>query len=524
MEIQCHQSETELCQRCEHKFRHTNFRLEPMSLALRSNYYPEPSEATRILQVMSLIDSHLESYEPEISRIQGILDALLDRKAQLQRFKECCGSVTSPIRKLPPEILQIIFLTCMGGKPDIIPVVGQICQHWRNITLDTPELWSNISVGRTRFVTNRKYHSLASLFLERSAKRPLLITLRQPANATLIELLAQHTERWKTLRLSCVQFSFYSSLALHAPSFNSLEALEILHQSTLDRQNIPSPVSLTRAPKLWRVILKDPLRFWELPWRQLTDVQYDTTLVQDGIDLLRKCSNIVKCSLGGLQQASAKEIDASIRLPHLESLRLAVDSATVVRQAHTIMTPFFARLSVPKLTSLELVGQWSPDEFVDFLTRNDCKLAHLSLATGYIKDEKIIQVLEALPLLQSLVLDADIGTSRQIQNRVITDKLLNRFILYPDSDGVLPTLEHLTLRTALNFEDQVLLDVISSRWEVWSTELYGIPVSRLTSVDFHFCGRRETLQPDTIEQLREFRAEGLRITLQQGQELIPLEA
>jgi hypothetical protein len=61
------------------------------------------------------------------------------------------------------------------------------------------------------------------------------------------------------------------------------------------------------------------------------------------------------------------------------------------------------------------------------------------------------------------VLDADIGTARQLQNRVITDKLLRRLIFYPDSDSVLPSLTFFSLKTSINFEHQVLLDVIESR-------------------------------------------------------------
>ncbi|KAJ7118966.1 hypothetical protein C8R44DRAFT_878493 [Mycena epipterygia] len=79
--------------------------------------------------------------------------------------------------------------------------------------------------------------------------------------------------------------------------------------------------------------------------------------------------------------------------------------------------------------------------------------------------------------------------------------------LYPDSDGLVPSLTHLALKTSLAFEDQVLLDVIESGWVPWADELYGIPVSRLNSVDLYFCGRKQTLEPSSIKHLRDLSGE-----------------
>lgn len=188
------------------------------------------------------------------------------------------------------------------------------------------------------------------------------------------------------------------------------------------------------------------------------------------------------------------------------------------------MQTFFTCLTTPSLVSLEVVGQFTPSDLTEFLSRSECSLENLTLGTGYIKEEKIILLLENLPLLKTLVLDADIGTARRLQSRVITDKLLRRLIFYPHSDSLLPCLTHLTLTTALNFEDQVLLDMIESRWVPWTSELYGVAVSRLTSVDLHFCGKKEVLDPYTIEELRDLFAAGLRISLQQGPERISLDS
>ncbi|KAJ7778762.1 hypothetical protein DFH07DRAFT_539487 [Mycena maculata] len=525
MEIQLDpQCTTTLCINCDHAFEHNRYRLDSALLALRHNYAPEGPEAHRISRTIDAIGSQFERYDPEISRVQNVLASLRDQRRRLQWFQECCHSLLSPIRKLPPEILQTIFFASKGPEPDVIPVEGQVCRHWRDVVVETPKLWSNISVGRNRFSYTQRYHDLASLFLERSTSRPLSISIRSPVDIRLVELLAQHTWRWHTLHFSFPSPTFYEPLKLHLLGLPKLENLRIA--DTFGIGDIESdPIALPNAPQLRDVVLKGPLERWSLPWSQLTRLQYDVPRIQDAIGILRLCRGLVECSLDKLSVAVEEDPSSLCTLRDLRFLRLAVETTGVTStpEAH-IMKTFFTSLKTPKLASLEVVGQFNPTDFTEFLLRSKCKLKHLTLGTGYTKDETIILALENLPALKTLVLDADIGTTRHIQNRVITDKLLRRLVLDPNSpDCLLPRLTHLALRTSVNFEDQVLFDLIDSRWILWVTELSGVRVSRLASVDLHFCGKKEELAPFTVAQLRVFFKAGLRISLQHGSRKISLE-
>ncbi|KAJ7118967.1 hypothetical protein C8R44DRAFT_187045 [Mycena epipterygia] len=518
-------SATRMCNHCDHAFNHTDYQLDSVLSVLRIHHAPEGDEAKQILGTMNLIDDQFERYDPEISRVQGILTSLQERRRSLQWYQDCCRSLLSPIRKLPPEILEIIFLACMGPEPAmVIPVAGQVCRYWRGIVLGCPKLWSNISVGRTRFTFIQRYHDFASLFLERSSNRLLSVSIRSPADSRLVQLLAPHVHRWQLLRLSAIDMDFYNSLGLDT-DLAALEKLEIVQANILEPTDADS-ITILHAPKLRDVVLKNPFKIWSLPWGQLTRVQYHVEAARDGLQLLQSCPQLVECSLDGLNVAENVDLIPHLRpLHNLRFLRLNVDinvSAAAVSQ--TILQAFFARLTTPNLISLEVIGKWSPEDVTEFISRSECALENLTLGTGYMKDEKIIPVLENVPLLKSLAVDADIGTSRRLHNRVITEKLLRRLVLYPDSDGLLPSLTHLALKTSLAFEDQVLLDVIESRWVPWADELYGIPVSRLNSVDLYFCGRKQTLEPSSIEHLRDLSGEGLRISLQQGSEIISLAA
>ncbi|KAJ7253317.1 hypothetical protein B0H12DRAFT_1116601 [Mycena haematopus] len=516
---------TSLCENCDHGFEHISYNIDSALFALRHNYSPEGAAIDEIILTVAEIDSHFEHYDPEISRLQRILADLQARRARLQWYQECCSSVISPIRRLPPEVLGIIFLACMGPEPDVIPVVGQVCRHWRDLVEGTPRLWSNISIGRTRFTFDQRYVDMASLFLKRSVNRPLSITIHQPADASLVTLLGRHVNRWATLRLSSTDKAFYTLLGLASAPLPMLEKLEILEMTREPRDQLGDPIKIHNAPNLKQVVLKNPLEFWDLPWAQLTRLQYDNHTVTDAVRVLRRCRNLEECSLNRLVQAVPDPEDMpTIRpLRKLRFLRLAIDTLSpTAPAAEAIMSTFFRAVTAPGLAALEIVGQWVPTEFTDFLARNQCRLTHLYLGPGYMKDDKIIDVLQALPSLNTLLLDADIGTSRQLQNRAITDKLLSRLIFYPESDCVLPSLTHLFLKTNVNFKDQVLLDVLESRWIPWVTELYGVRLSRLTSVELEFCGKKEKLEASSISELRDMAEAGMRISLQQGFEKIPM--
>jgi hypothetical protein len=514
-----------MCDHCDHTFEHPRYRLETALAALHLNHSPVGVEANQILGTIIEIDCHFERYDPEISRVQAVLSALQEQRRSLAQFQEFCRSILSPIRKLPPEILQSIFLAGMGEKPDVIPVAGQVCRYWRDVVLGTPKLWSIISIGRTRFTLRERYHELASLFLQRSTIKPLSVFIREPVDARLVKLLVGHAKRWQTLCLSITNRGFYSSdLGLDVLDLGALEKFEVTEEIA-DFFDTGTPITISQnAPKLREVVLKSPLDHWSLPWDQLTRIQYNVRAAGDGLRIFQLCPRLEECSLDKMKVAMSGD-SPTLRPSHkLRFLRLATDTTTPTDAPELIFNTFFSRLNTSNLVSLELICQWSARDLTGFLSRSECKLENLRLGTGYMKYENIVPVLENLPLLKTLVLDADIGTSRQLQNRVITDKLLRRFIFYPDSDSLLPSLEHLSLKTSVNFEDQVLLDVIESRWVPWVTELYGVRVSRLTSVDLHFCGKKETLAPSTIEELRVLHSAGLRISLQQGNKTVPLVA
>ncbi|KAJ7272837.1 hypothetical protein C8J57DRAFT_260219 [Mycena rebaudengoi] len=524
-------SETALCTQCDHAFKHNGFKKDPMIPimdALRNYYFPEGREARDIVEAMGLIDLEFERYDPEISRVRAILETLERKRKSLEVYQERYRSVLSPVRKLPPEILQTIFLICRGSDPRLLlPVVDQVCHRWREVALQTPELWAIVSIGRTRFTYTQRNSDLVALFLERSAARMVSLTIWNPVDPRLLQLVSGHCSRWHTLRISSANEPFYGvlarSLSLHETYLPALERLEIATAYSEPGAEGDAIEIFEHAPKLWDVVLKNSLEFWRLPWKQLTRIQYDVSAARDGLQIFQLCPHLVECSIDRLRVPAEQDHPSPFRpSSQLRHLRLSQDTLSA-QGSNAILRDFFACVTAPNLVSLEVIGQFKPADLTDFLSRNRCQLENLTLGPGYMKDTTIISVLEHLPELKSLVLDADIGTSRQLQNRVISSALLRRLTLYPESDCLLPSLTHLTLKTAVNFQDSELLDVIESRWIPWVAEVYGVPVVRLTSIDVHLCGKREHLSYlSSIEQLRGLFAAGLKVSLQQGTQTVSL--
>ncbi|KAF8216828.1 hypothetical protein K438DRAFT_1543592, partial [Mycena galopus ATCC 62051] len=69
-------------------------------------------------------------------------DALIS--AQIQSYR----IALAPHKKLPPEVLAIIFVNCVGT-PIILPpspkepalALAGTCRSWRSIILNVPNLW-----------------------------------------------------------------------------------------------------------------------------------------------------------------------------------------------------------------------------------------------------------------------------------------------------------------------------------------------------------------------------------------------
>ncbi|KAJ3541195.1 hypothetical protein NMY22_g3979 [Coprinellus aureogranulatus] len=118
----------------------------PFFKHLWTNYAPSDAEVSQIRDFIA-------PPSRRVQEIDEIVNALLAERTTLISTIDAHKALTHPIRRIPQEILQLIFLECLPT--DHFPtmdvtaapiVLTRVCQSWRALALDTRHLWSSIHI------------------------------------------------------------------------------------------------------------------------------------------------------------------------------------------------------------------------------------------------------------------------------------------------------------------------------------------------------------------------------------------
>ncbi|THU92594.1 hypothetical protein K435DRAFT_612967, partial [Dendrothele bispora CBS 962.96] len=151
---------------------------------LRAGYVPSELEAAQIPYLVQHLREDLDRYDEEIAGLQQALDELKEKRAEVKRHLVEQRGLLAPIRKLPVEVLTIIFnfycsstyaLSINVTHPSrvILPAtldLAQTCSRWRKIVMSQPVLWSSLYIDLD---IPRRIYSLIHLYLRKSAHVPL---------------------------------------------------------------------------------------------------------------------------------------------------------------------------------------------------------------------------------------------------------------------------------------------------------------------------------------------------------------
>ncbi|THU82810.1 hypothetical protein K435DRAFT_690817, partial [Dendrothele bispora CBS 962.96] len=96
-----------------------------------------------------------DDYDAEIARLEVAISVLKHKRRRLESHVAKYRSLLSPIRRLSPEVLGLVFLlhcqesgNCFNlDKRDIsLPAVdlSQVCTGWRQVASNTSSLWNNL--------------------------------------------------------------------------------------------------------------------------------------------------------------------------------------------------------------------------------------------------------------------------------------------------------------------------------------------------------------------------------------------
>ncbi|KAJ6594646.1 hypothetical protein B0H19DRAFT_908650, partial [Mycena capillaripes] len=120
----------------------------PFATQLGTNYCPTDKEVLEIENLIVEPTLRLKCLDDEIANLQKAIDKLAEERESLGAYVEAHRALISPVRRLPLDIIQEIFLACLPTHRNCVmsaykaPILlGRICSLWRAISLSTPRLW-----------------------------------------------------------------------------------------------------------------------------------------------------------------------------------------------------------------------------------------------------------------------------------------------------------------------------------------------------------------------------------------------
>ena len=371
-------------------------------------YFADPLRSNRMLSSSeeAVIRSSYWATDSSISQLEFQMRDLLLRRNALCNHRQMLATLLSPIRRLPPELLSEIFHNCLPQNYDgeaahkAVMLPSHVCQHWRDVALSTPTLWTNIVLR----VTDKNFESrvaLVTTWFSRSGGSPLSFTLKGYENVQpIIAFLLQHCNRWQCINLSVP----FNTLRCLETAKGHLQRLEILQIDTHTRGDPASPYSAEHifesAPRLWKVSL-DCRFMWNGPsgsWAQLAELDAGgaSCTTGDCLALLQSMQNLRKLRIyvgSGVVEGHRCFVHPLVSL-HLLGKHHILDHITL---------PSLCNLSVD-----EIDFGWPHFQFISFLERSAPPLRSFSfevpMEIDSIWHDNIIQILQHMSSLHSLCL------------------------------------------------------------------------------------------------------------------------
>ncbi|KAJ7657750.1 hypothetical protein DFH06DRAFT_1197054 [Mycena polygramma] len=538
----------------------------PFAHHLGTNYCPTDQELLEIQALLVEPTLRITHLDDEIADLQKAIDKLAQERDGLGAFVKAHKALISPVRRLPLDIIQEIFLACLPTHRNCVmsakepPVLlGRICSSWRAISLSTPRLWTKIHLVRpSRPPPEAGSHELQSFerklsqrretfkdWLGRSGECALSISLEECHNfrpmpainvgpipdasiardpSLYLQALIPFASRWRDIKLSTQA----GPLLMEALSTLTASDVPILQDLAIhDRFDPMDPdpssrkswasieilggLALTRFSLSTRNLgpTELPVRWSQLASLSLVDSSWNsqhTLTTERALQILSECSVLRSCRLAVNDQDANFQNDAVATI--VECLRLEEMDLSCASTPASALPRMFRCLSLPGLRKFVLRGFSGPEthstlSFSSFLTAVT-QLEILDISTDTFSKASLIELLRGLPTIQRLeVQHAWVPPGMGLP---FDDDILD--ILTPsrdESSHCCPALRELVMRQCMtSVSDAALLRLIDARMRVDSC-------SPLTRVDVAFWRER---QVDILPDLRQFQDRGFHISLQ----------
>ncbi|RDB21579.1 hypothetical protein Hypma_011248 [Hypsizygus marmoreus] len=415
--------------------------------AKSNNLLPLPdAERHFIHNLLSDAAQDLGSVDIEVDRTRSALDGrLLHVHAE-----KVTDIAVAPHRTLPPELLAKMFIHCMedelGGPILLLPqsagslpwTLGHICSRWRQIVLQEPTLWNNISIT---YHNSTHIPAMMKEALFRSAEASLSISIYSHPSRNgphdenpLPTMILPYIHRLRTLSLFVSAPSIRQFLSEVSESPPALKVIEFWGDGNIE-QTLRETKMFENASNLRKLLLKSIHNYVPLsvlpsaedipvPWAQLTHLELAFAFMSPDTahNLLRVCSNLQECRFKiGSSQRGVVPTDTVV-VPHLRRLQFEVETVSASCE-------FIRPLLLPSLTaldegSLEERGL-SYSSLLSLIRRSRCEITELRMKGPSAPDQDLERLLEAVPKIRDLAIFSPLSSAvvMRIATRQLAPKL-----------------------------------------------------------------------------------------------------
>ncbi|THU82814.1 hypothetical protein K435DRAFT_441382 [Dendrothele bispora CBS 962.96] len=339
------------------------------------------------------------------------ISILKHKRAHLEGSVTLYRSLLSPIRRLPREILTLVFFFLCGESDEWLDSFRQkllafklswVCASWRELALTTPTIWGNVvfDLDKNFFKQQtdsaeeeeeeeesiKPAESFIRLYLQRSSQVPLdLVLWRVGANvrhgvdrhAILDGMLRPASHRWRSLVLRDCRNG--ETLWSQITDLTSLEYLRVTIEDLM--LALDASPALRQTPRLRSLQLSLESRsevpistapLQAFPWAQLITLKLTSMDSPRYFNVLRGCVHLTKLELimytydYSLSHDDPPSDDGTdvVTLDHLNDLKFGTEDFGY--ELRPLLVEGFSRMTTPALKHLTISCskpdmEWSSD-------------------------------------------------------------------------------------------------------------------------------------------------------------------
>ncbi|KAF9017899.1 hypothetical protein BDZ89DRAFT_1140354 [Hymenopellis radicata] len=501
---------------------------------LRSNERPSPHEEVSIGEMIRLVDTQLFATNVSIACTSTLVD--LDgadsdtaifltepapsqeqkaHQATLQKLRGELQTIHAPVRRLPREILQEIFLAIdtdikVFNDADPHYVVGRVCREWRAVSqCSCPQMWCQLDLENGAAQFTSAIESRLHAVLDRTRGLPLSFSLyilqfdhdddssiyERETFSMLLRVLGQYSMQWESARLFGLRINEAHVLSVIRGCVPLLKTLVLrMEEPEIEVDRVLRAFEI--APKLAHVSLyKVPLGHIALahPNLQTVIVDYGSIDLEPILyprgtpplhEILRLSPNLRTVNINRIILPAWENTEMDMTWPPYPVPPRIVHTDLVSLESSDFVS--FYHISLPNLKYL-CVGPNSlhPEDdtliaflpaVAELLRHSHCRLSLLTLQHGAWSPDALREVLGLVPELEEISVvygndeDDDVAQENMLGSLVEALRV-GEFRACSESDVLerrpkyLPRLKMLTMQTSWwEWVNKEFVEMVATRW------------------------------------------------------------